>query len=338
MAKSSRPTPNRLTADDDWTAWDRFVDRSPQGCIFCRSWWLDAMCGGRAEVLVLRKGDHIVAGMPLPLGRKAWWSTLTMPPLTQTLGVLLEPEGEGKEVTRLANETAVLRALVDAIPKVDFFRISFHHAFTNWLPFHWAGYEQTTRYTYVIDDLSDLDAVRDNFAPQLRTKLRKAEKSGIRVEPSDDLELLIELNRKTFAHRGSDRPYSEAELRALFHACAQHDARTLLIARDAGGRAHAALCVVHDGRCMYNLVGGTDPELRQSGANHLALWRALELAHRRGVAFDFCGSMLEGVESFNRSFGGRQARYFTLSRCRSFTARAASLLRDLIGHLRGREG
>ncbi len=337
MARASDLECHVLRPGDSLGEWDRFVDLSPQGCIFCRPWWLDALCAGQFEILTVQKGGRIVAGMPLPRGKKLIWSTITMPPLTQTLGVLLEPEGEGKYVTHLSGQMAVLRALVAALPKVDFFRVNLHHSLTNWLPFHWAGYAQTTRYTYVIEDLSDLDAVRESAAPQLRTKLRKAEKAGIRIEQTDDIHLLLELNAKSFAHLGTQRPYGEDDVRRLESACAQHNARTILVARDDAGRPHAVVCLVHDQKCMYNLVGGSDPELRASAATQLMLWRALELAHEMDVGFDFCGSMVEGVESFNRAFGGELKPYFEISRCTSWTARVATGLRGLAARARGKQ-
>jgi hypothetical protein len=69
------------------------VDESPQGTIFCRSWWLDAVCPNGYEILVLRKGDRIAAGMPLVWCRRFGYEAISMPPLTQTLGLLLEPSG-----------------------------------------------------------------------------------------------------------------------------------------------------------------------------------------------------------------------------------------------------
>lgn len=335
MANTSDLERVHLQADEPLDEWDAFVEQSPQGSIFCLSWWLEAMCRGEFEILVLRKGDEIAAGMPLPTGRKFLWSTITMPPLTQTLGPILPP-GEGKYVTRLSNETSRLRALVDALPAADFFRMNCHPSLANWLPFHWAGYQQTTRYTYILDDLSDPEAVRASAASQLRTKLRKAEKAGLQVEESDDIETLVELNRKTFANLDAARPYTEDDVRRLDASCAEHDARRILIARDEAGQPHAAVCLVYDHRCMYNLVGGTDPDLRGSNATQLMLWRGIELAGEMGLSFDFCGSMIEGVESFNRAFGGRLTPYFEIARCGSWTARLAAGARGALARLRRR--
>jgi len=168
--------------------WDQLVDESPQGCIFCRIWWLTAVCPGQLRLLVVRKGHRLAAGMPLPLRRRGIWLTVTLPDLTQTPGVLLAPSQAERYEARLSNEMAVLRSLVDAIPKVDVFCTNTHYSFTNWLPFYWAGYTQTTRYTYAIEDVSDLDKVFRNLAPRIARQIRKARREGIQVENPRTLE------------------------------------------------------------------------------------------------------------------------------------------------------
>jgi len=331
MAKNSALEPHVLRPGDPLDEWDRFVDASPQGCIFCRSWWLDAVTSGRFQILVVRKAGRIVAGMPLAFARKFIWSGITMPPLTQTLGVVLEPQEGTKYVANLSREMAALRALVDAVPTADFFRMNMHYTFTNWLPFYWAGYAQTTRYTYVLDDLSDLDAVLGDMEPHQRNKLRKAQKAGLRVDETDALEPLLEVNRKTFARQGASPSQSEGFVRALDEACARRGARTILVTRDEEGRVHSALYLVHDERCMYKLLSGGDPDLRSSGAHTLEIWRSFELAHERGLRYDCEGSMVEGLEAFNRSLGAVQKPYFEIRKFASWTARAADGLRRLGG-------
>lgn len=37
---------------------------------------------------------------------------------------------------------------IDNLPKFDYFNMNFHYSITNWLPFYWRGFKQTTRYTY----------------------------------------------------------------------------------------------------------------------------------------------------------------------------------------------
>jgi len=329
MAEESNLTPQILRPGDPLEAWDRFVDESPQGCIFCRSWWLDAVCSSGFGVLTVQKNGKIAAGIPLASSRKLIWTGITMPPLTHTLGVLLASQPKARYFSRLSGEMAALQALVAAIPRFDFFRVNMHHTMTNWLPFYWAGYSQTTRYTYVLEDLSDLDAVFKNMRKGLRRTIRKAEEAGIRVEETDDIDTLLELNKKTFTRQGRAVPYTDESVRKLDAACAQHDARKILVTKDGSNRPHSALYLVYDSRFMYSLMEGTDPECRSSGACPLAIRRSLELAHTLNLGYDFVGSMLEGVEFCNRSFGATQKPYFEISRWRAFAAKAANAFRQL---------
>ena len=327
MAKASALSTQTLTPGDPLGEWDAFVERSPQGCLFCRSWWLEAVCGGSFGILVVRRGSEIVAGMPLTFSRKFIWTGLTMPILTQTLGVLLAPDEAAKYVTRLSNQMATMRVLIDAIPRTDLFRVNMHHSLTNWLPFYWAGYSQTTRYTYVVEDLSDLERARADMDPHERNKLKKAARNGIRVEETDDVGLLIEFHRKAFTRQDRASPFPEEGIRRVDAACKQHDARTILVTRDGGDRVHSALYLVHDGRTMYKLLSGAEPELRSSGAHPFAVWRSFELAHELGVQYDCEGSMVESIEPFNRGLGAVQKPYFEIVKYHSLTARIVAAVR-----------
>ena len=53
--------------------------------------------------------------------------------------------------------------LLELLPLAHFFYQRFDTEFTNWLPLYWANFNQTTRYTYVIEDLSDLDIIWKTF-------------------------------------------------------------------------------------------------------------------------------------------------------------------------------
>jgi len=316
----------------DPSEWDDFVNESPQGCIFCRSWWLAAVCPKGFEILVLRKGGRIVAGMPMLRTRKLGFEAIHMPRLTQTLGVLLAPPTGQKYEKRLSSEMEVLREFVRAIPPVDYFNVNFHHSFTNWLPFYWAGYKQTTQYTYVIEDLSDLDTVFNNMSKKTRKTIRKAENHDIVVEEDGDLDAFLELNKKTFARQGKQVPYTDEFVRRLDAACAKHNARTIFLAKDENNRTHVAAYVVHGEKCMYALMSGADPELRSSGAHALAKWKSIELAHKLNVKFDFEGSVMENVECFNRSFGARQTPYFRITKA-NLVGKTWPMLRPYVGRL-----
>jgi Acetyltransferase (GNAT) domain len=278
--------------------------------VFEQPWWLDSVAPGRWDEAVVRHGDDVVARLPYTTRRRYGRTTIVQPHLTQTLGPWLAPT-TCKYARRLEGEKRLLGQLIEALPPFDFFRMNFSPALTNWLPFYWAGFEATVRYTYRIEDLSDLDRVHSEFQEGVRRGIRKAQ-GPLEVDHDYPLEHLLRLNAETFARQGLRTPYSDAFVRRLDAACAARGARRILAAIDANGRAHAALYVAWDERTLYPLINARDPELQAFGSNTLLYWEAIRLASDVSRVFDFEGSMLEPIEHFVRAFGGRQTPYFSV--------------------------
>ena len=84
---------------------------------------------------------------------------------------------------------------------------------------------------------------------------------------------------------------------------------------------------VWDENAAFYLLGGGDPELRNSGATSLLLWELIMRARAVTNVFDFEGSMIESVERFFRAFGGRQTPYLRVSRT-TLRGRTALALRS----------
>jgi len=135
----------------------------PTNSIFQEAWWLNAVAPERWGKVEIRANNETKAWMPISdttgrFGIKG----LGMPPLTQTLGPWLAPS-QAKYANRLAEEKDLIFALVEQLPRYDFFVQNLHYSITNWLPFCWKGFSDTTRYTYVIENLNDIDAVWSGF-------------------------------------------------------------------------------------------------------------------------------------------------------------------------------
>jgi Acetyltransferase (GNAT) domain len=294
-------------------------------------WWLDAVAPDAWSAVVVRRGDEVVARLPYMRRRSLGIEAIVQPPLTQTLGPWLVP-GEGKYPRRLETEKRLLGGLIEQLPQVDLFRQCFAPALTNWLPFYWAGFEATVRYSYRIEDLTDLDRVSSDFQDHVRRALRKA-RDVVEVRDDFPVEQLIELDARTYARQGRRPPIPAAVIRRLDAACAARGARRILGAVDARGRTHAALSVVWDDRTLYALVNARDPERQAFGANTLLYWEAIRLASEVSRVFDFEGSMIEPIEHFVRGFGGRQTPYFCVSKAglKARSALAARSARDALG-------
>jgi hypothetical protein len=288
--------------------------RSPHtNSIFQQSFWLDAVAPGAWDVVEIEAGGQVKARLPYVISRSRLGMTiLSMPRLTQTLGPWLAP-AEGKYAAQLARHKELMSALFAQLPAHDLFSQNFHHSITNWLPLHWQGFNQTTRYTYVIDGLSDVEKVWARFEAEARRDIRRAREHLV-VRSDPDIEHFLDLNDLTFKRQGKKLPYSRELVRRLDTACAERGLRRMFFAEDSEGRTHAAVYIVWDQDSAYYLMGAADPELRNSGATSLLLWEAIQFAATVTRSFDFEGSMIESIERFFRAFGAKQVPYFHISR------------------------
>ncbi len=294
------------------STWDGLVDQSPQGIFYCREWWLDAVAPGRYQLLTVRKGQEIRAGWPIVLAKNSKVPQIITPPLTQKLGILFA-KSTAKYSEDLANQHKLIDELIEQLPAGAALAQNFHENFTNWLPFYWRGYQQTSRYTYVLDNLSDTGALWDQMRPTTRTQIRKAQKNGLRVVETDDLEHFYRVNSKTFERQGLATPYRLEFVQRIDDACTRHAGRKIFMALGPDGRVRAAIYIVYDAQCAVLLLSGGDEDLRGDAAGSLLTWESIRFAATVSRRFDFEGSMLRPVERHYRGFGARQTPYFRIS-------------------------
>ncbi len=237
---------------------------------------------------------------------------VNMPSYTQYLGPLLSVN-QGKYATRLSAEHKSIEELIERLPTANYYHVKTHPSLTNWLPFYWNGFQQTTRYTYIIQDITDQEQVWKSFRSNIRREIRKA-REEVEVIQSDQVDDLITLQRMTFDRQGKSAPQSDSQLRNISDSVHSKEQGAIFYARDKQNQLHSGLLLVWDDRMAYYLVGGSDPELRTSGAASLLMWRAIQHASEKVTKFNFEGSMIRGIERFFRGFGGEQVAYFSMKK------------------------
>jgi len=295
--------------------------------LFQQPWWLEAVAPGAWSAVEIWRGGALQARLPYVVERRMGLTLLRQPPLTQVLGPWIRPL-EGTYATQLAHQTELYMELIEQLPAHDYFSQCFHYSVENWLPFYWQGFQQTTCYTYVIDNLTHLDQVGAAFQKNIRYDIRKTRKQ-LRVHSAYDIDRFLQVAERTFARQGQPLPYSRAVVHRLDDACKAQSARQIFFAEDASGRVHAVAYIVWDERSAYYLMGGGDPELRISGAASLVLWEAIQFASQVSRHFDFEGSMIGPIEHFFRAFGARQVPYCSVRRC-SRRMRVLLAARDIL--------
>ena len=293
--------------------YEEFVKRSPQRSLFAQRWWLEAVAPGMYEILEINEGDGIQAAWPIVYRNGDGAEHVCMPALTQKLGILFAPSA-AKPVEAQSKNQRRTTELIEQLGDTASFHQNFHENFIDWLPFYWQGYAQTTRYTYVLEDISDLTSVWNGMRPNHRRDIRRAKRLGIRIIDGLDMAKFLELNRKTFTRQGREPLASDELILRLDRACSANAGRKIFAGVDSQGRIHAAVYIAWSNDTAYYLMGGSEPNLRKSGAQLLALWEAVIFASSVVKRFDFEGSMLQPIEHGFRGFGAPQLPYFSISK------------------------
>ena len=293
--------------------YDNFVESSPQGSLFHKSWWLDAVAPNKYTILFIKRNEEILAAWPLTFKKLAWLNLIMLPQLTPKLGIMFAPHRKTKYPDQLSEEIDLMAKLLNLLPKHNLFYQRFPIEFTNWLPLYWANFKQTTRYTYFIEDLSDLDRVWNNFRNNTKNHIKRAIKAGIKVVTDLGLEKLLDLNELIYNRQRLTVPYSRELVQQIDEACEKHNSSKKFFAIDDAGQIHAAVYIVYDHKAVYNLIGGGDHTLNKYGAYYLALWEAIQFASQVSQSFDFEGSMHSNIEPVFRGFGGVQKPYMEIT-------------------------
>ncbi|MCS7035510.1 MAG: GNAT family N-acetyltransferase [Saprospiraceae bacterium] len=289
-----------------------FAEKAPDLPVFLRPYYLDAVCGpGHWSAALAYHGNEVVGVLPFFIKKKFHWQYVAMPLLCRFMGPYVLPEYRS-----VRREMPLLRALVADLPPLAAFEQDFHYTAANWLPFYWAGFRQTTRYSYTVA-LTNLALLRANLAPDYRNgKLPKAA-AQVEIRRGGDLRYFYEVHNRSYERQGLRAPFSLALLERLDQALAARSCREMFWAIDRDtGAPHAVAYVIWDERSAYYLLAGEDPVLRASGAGILLAWEAMRFAleELRVPTFDFLGSMLPAIERVRRQLGGQPQPYFRVQK------------------------
>jgi hypothetical protein len=296
--------------------------------IFSQYWWLDSVCGkDNWDVAIVEKGGEIWATMPYYIKKKFGFTLITMPPLTQTLGPYIKYPKNQKYYKKLSWEKELMNSLIDQLPKFDYFYQQWHYSLTNWLPFYWRGFRQTTRYTYIIENFA-VKELEKNFETDIRRRIKKATNLGIKIIESNNLEEFYRLNKMTFERQKIKIPYRLDFIKHLYKNLKDFNLVKINFAKYENEMI-AANFLVYDNNSVYYLMGGIDFTKKSLGAMDLLQYESIKFALNNKKIFNFEGSMIKSIEKYFRGFGSVQKPYFAVYKFNSKILKFAKCIKDL---------
>ena len=133
--------------------------------------------------------------------------------------------------------------------------------------FRFIGRDITTRYTYLLKNIRDHQAVWENMSPNIRRNIAKAQnKYHISVKKGIPLNEFLAVQAQTFDRQHVRIKEDTNVLKDLIATCRQRGQGDLWGGYDEQGHLHAAAFIVWQDRSAYYLAGGGNPAYRGSGA------------------------------------------------------------------------
>ncbi|MDE5639783.1 MAG: GNAT family N-acetyltransferase, partial [Odoribacter sp.] len=283
--------------------------------LYSKSWWLDAVCEpDNWNVWLYDNNGIIQAAMPYYFTVKNNRKYITKAPLTQNNGIIFAyPEGS-KNVAMAMLEEKVIDAACQFIQSLnlDVYEQQYQFSFINWLPFFWNYYTAVVRYTYVLEDTSDLGAIWEGINSKRRSVVKKGQRNSKYSDSKLGIETFYKEHEKIYTKQGLKCPFSYEMWVRIANACAEHNTGKFSCRLAEDGNVAAVSFVAWDERTLYKLMGGPIPDYAKLDAYSALTWDEIELAHELGVSYDFEGSVIKRISKSFREYGAEPKPYFRI--------------------------
>lgn len=289
-------------------------------CIYNQPWFLDTVCGDKNwDVILCQKGEEIVGAYPFYIKRKYGMNYITCPYRVQHNGVWIKMYSNQSHIKKVSYENEIMSAMISKMEeeihkrKIYNYRQAFSPDIKNWLPFYWKKFKQTTRYTYRINNIQDINDVYKNFFADKKRNIKKAEKSNVTLGFDLDAREFYDFHRECLKEEGKNIFYSFEIFERIYDSLYNHNAGRILYAMDSKGNVLNAMFSGYDERWGYNWYHAISKKARSSGTTDWLVFEMIKYLSSIGVkGFDFEGSMIPGVEESFRHYGGGQEPYFVI--------------------------
>ena len=286
--------------------------------LFLQYWWMETVCKGkRWEVLFsYDKQGSVTGALPCLVGSKCGFNYVLQPQLTQYNGPWFRyPHREMSDMARAHFEEEAMQQLLDGLKRLHllYYQQNCAPQFTNWLPYYWRGFRQSTRYSYCIEDISNPAAVFANMRRKDRQKM--IEKTmpmlhRIDISPAE----FARLHHRYWKSKGEKDVLPKDLIECVCQTSLQRGQGVLLALADEKGELAGATFAPYDDRCAYWLLGAMNPDCPLRGVSECLFWTLVQELSGKTQAFDFEGSMDEDIGYFYRSFGAVLKPYFSISK------------------------
>ncbi len=297
--------------------------------VFSQPWWLDIVCGkNNWDVAIVYEDRKIIATMPYFTRKIFYYKIITMPLLTQVHGPWIRDSHLNFSGKGLSKYYFIIDKLINQLPHSHYFYQQMNMEFNNWLPFFWKGFAQTTRYSYVIENI-DRDDIFEKFSHSKRKQIKKAN-SYVNIHFDLDPNIFYEHHKETLKSSGKKIFYSRETLVDIINISRENNSGFVISAHDkSNNKIHGALFVLYGKNSAYNLISTFDNKLKIFGASGLLILEAIQFLRGKSKDFDFEGSMDFNISQSFRQFGAIPKPYHAIKKIDSLIINIREFIKQL---------
>ncbi|MCE7041569.1 GNAT family N-acetyltransferase [Dyadobacter sp. CY312] len=289
--------------------WDSFIAGSLQNIIYGYSWYLDVVCEDW-HALVWPSASHFQIVMPLPVKYKLGFPILYQPLFCQYLGIFSIDKLSEKETS------AFLLACYSSYQYISSY--SFHpDNYTTLQP----ALNALTNLKYVVNttfwlklNRSEGD-VQAGYSKDRMSNLNASRNWKWTICKADRPEQLIQLFAENHARRidGGVSRKSYEILQALIRKSQACSCAELLHAQREDD-VHAGIVILRKGNYAVYIFNAADSQGRRGNARTFLLDHYFCQNSECDLIFDFESPQMESIQSFYKSFGGREIPFITITK------------------------
>lgn len=298
---------------NDNNLWDDFVDNSPDGLLFHKWDFLEAMAeftGYTLERYGIYDGSTLIALYPIFSKSFFGFKTLFSPP-PQTgvpyLGFIMGADYYSLKQSKKETQLSVVSDSFNEIVKdknFNYVSVSLVPNFLDVRQFKWNSYDTNMSYTYLIDLTRSCDEIYNGFKKNIRERIKKATSSNLVMEKSDNLSHLSQLyntEKERYEKQGLNSPLVSLKyLEKIFSLYPQN--LCLYSIYDNEGNI-ISLELTHEYNNKFLLLMGAIKMEENVGVNQFSTWELIKKAKEENYKYvDFVGANKKNLCDFKSQF------------------------------------
>lgn len=282
--------------------WDDCVHHSPNGLVYALSWYLDTVSPGWEAIVAVQHSSYQIV-FPVPV-RYRWKQKYVFHPFfCQQLGLFYR---QVPDKTLVAEMMQALLAHYTYIPRL-FFNVG-----QPWpLPEH-ANLQVQIHYTHLLSLNRPYEELHQNYRRDRKYRLKQAQRNGVRMVASEDIEPLIAIFLQDTLHKVPGARYDPSydALREVFAAVQRHGRYELYYTQDEQGNyTSGGWFVIYNHYIIYLFNAALDSARHENGRT-LILDHVIKKYQNSGYVLDFESPQKEAIYDFYASFGSQPTSFY----------------------------